>query len=329
MFGYHKSMMGKLLSNKFVIQGVWVAVVALVTLLIIFASNRFFQSDFWGGIKEDGSTSPEWELSLKEGAMEFSLPTDAFLSVFVKENGYEKILAEKNKDAQYPIASITKLVTALVASEQYEGDDIIMLTANALKERGASGAYPPGSRLLFNDALRALLIASHNEVASALAEQAGVGGFVEAMNQRAQAIGLQNTVFFNAIGVDPLVDSKQINLSTALDIYKLARYIQESFPDILSITAQNEYSLSDAGGKFITTIQNTNKLLEWEEAPFQILGGKTGDTPRAKKNLVVVSGSPCGGKIFSVVLGSQDNFEDMKALLLYINDSYKWSCPID
>ncbi|MCR4261127.1 MAG: serine hydrolase [Candidatus Colwellbacteria bacterium] len=318
------------MNNKFSARNIWIAVLVFVSLLIIFASNGFLRLNFLGGAKEGSlSAKPEWEPTIKDGAIELRLSTDAFLSVFVKENDYEKILAEKNKDAQLPIASITKLVTALVASEQYTNDDVIILTGNSLKERGASKIYMPGSKLLFDDALRALLIASHNEIASALAEQAGVGGFIDAMNQRAQAIGLQNTIFFNSIGIDPLVDSKQINLSTALDIYKLVRHMQELFPDILSITAQNEYPLSDASGEFIATIQNTNDLLSWQESPFTILGGKTGETPRAKQNLVIFSDSPCGGKIFSVVLGSQNNFADMKALLMYANDSYLWSCPID
>lgn len=265
---------------------------------------------------------------LKDNIRGLELTTNSFLSVFVASTGNEKVLIEKNKDRQLPIASITKLIVALIASERYKSDDVISISENSLKDKGLSGIYKTGDRLLFSDALRALLLASHNEIASAMAEQVGADEFRNVMNQRARAMGLSSTAFVNVTGLDPTIGSEQINHSTVFDTYKLARYVQENRPDLFSITTRKEFNLFDADGNFIATISNTDKLLGQQNIPFHILGSKTGETPRAKQNLVIVSDSPCGGKIFSIILGSQNSFEDMQKLLWYVHDSYEWSCPL-
>ena len=265
---------------------------------------------------------------LKNNIRGLELTANSFLSIFVASTGNEKVLIEKNKDRQLPIASITKLIVALIASERYKSDDVISISENSLKDKGLSGIYKTGDRLLFSDALRALLLASHNEIASAMAEQVGADEFRNVMNQRARAMGLSSTAFVNVTGLDSTIGSEQINHSTVFDTYKLARYVQENRPDLFSITTRKEFNLFDADGNFIATINNTDKLLGQQNIPFHILGSKTGETPRAKQNLVIVSDSPCGGKIISIILGSQNSFEDMQKLLWYVHDSYEWSCPL-
>ena len=265
---------------------------------------------------------------LKNNIRGLELTANSFLSIFVASTGNEKVLIEKNKDRQLPIASITKLIVALIASERYKSDDVISISENSLKDKGLSGIYKTGDRLLFSDALRALLLASHNEIASAMAEQVGADEFRNVMNQRARAMGLSSTAFVNVTGLDSTIGSEQINHSTVFDTYKLARYVQENRPDLFSITTRKEFNLFDADGNFIATINNTDKLLGQQNIPFHILGSKTGETPRAKQNLVIVSDSSCGGKIFSIILGSQNSFEDMQKLLWYVHDSYEWSCPL-
>lgn len=263
---------------------------------------------------------------LQEGVDGLTLSAPSFLSVFVDGAGNEKILIENNKDRELPIASITKLMVALVASERYSADEVISVSERSLNSKGVSGIYKAGDQLLFSTALRAMLIASHNEIASALAEHSGAEQFRRAMNEKAQMIGALHTSFVNVTGLDPTVGSEEINHSTVFDLYKLARYINEHHPDIFSITTQKNFSVSDASGNFIADIHTTDKLLGEQNLPFSILGGKTGETPRAKQNLVIVSDSPCGGKIFSALLGSSNSFADMQKLLWYVRNSYNWSC---
>ncbi len=254
------------------------------------------------------------------------LSANSFISVFVSSDGKEKVLLEKNRDGQLPIASITKLMVALIASEQYKPSDIVSISENSLEGKGMSGIYRTGDRFLFSDTLHALLLASHNEIANALAEQKGKNQFLDSMNKKVLELGLSGTAFVNVTGLDPNTGSERINHSTVFDVYKLARYIQENRPDIISITSQKQFSLFDADKNFVATISNINKLLDQHNVPFRIVGGKTGETSRAKQNLAIVTEAPCGGKIFNVVLGSQNRFDDMQKLLWYANDSYQWIC---
>lgn len=286
---------------------------------------------------------------IKQNVAGLSLSANSFISVSVTNDGLEKILVEKNNSKQLPIASITKLMTALVASEKYRIDDIITISEDSLKIDGLSGIYKPGNRFFFYNALRAMLIASHNEVAHTLAERNGLSFFISSMNKKAIELGLLNTAFVNETGLDPVrspmslasadinrrltsngvdpkIDLNYINHSTVFDLYKLARYIKENNSDIFYITSQNEFDLFDVDKNFIGTIKNTNRLLADQEIPFRIIGGKTGETGLAKQNLILVTEAPCGGKIFSVVLGSQNRFEDIKKILQHINNSYDWSC---
>ena len=272
---------------------------------------------------------------LKQNINELALSAESFISVYVANDGLEKKLVEKNKDKQLPIASISKLMTALIALEKYKLDDVVTITENSLKVDSLSGIYKAGDRFFFYNALRAMLIASHNEIANTFAcpepcrgaEKIGITLFVDSMNKKASELGLLNTEFVNATGLDPAVNSEQINYSTVYDIYKLARYITEDRPDIFYITTQKEFDLFDIDKKFVGMIKNTNRLLIDQDIPFRIVGGKTGETDLAKQNLIIVAEAPCGGNTFSVVLGSQNRFEDMNKLLQYINNSYDWSCP--
>jgi D-alanyl-D-alanine carboxypeptidase len=263
---------------------------------------------------------------LKQNSGELALSADSFISVLVTNDNLEKILIEKNKSTQLPIASITKLMTAVIASEKYKLDEVVAITENSLKIDGLSGIYKEGDHFFYYNALRAMLIASHNEIANTLAEQAGLDTFIGLMNKKALELGLLNTNFVNVTGLDPEISGGPINHSTVYDIYKLARYIKENNSDIFYITTQKEFGLFDIDKRFIATIKNTDKLLSEQDLPFLITGGKTGETDIAKQNLLVVAETPCGGNLFNVVLGSQNRFEDMKKIIQHINNSYDWIC---
>lgn len=248
----------------------------------------------------------------------------AAFSVFIDANGQEHTLIEKNKERRLPIASLTKLMVVLVASDIYKTDDLIAISESSLIGKGISGYYTAGDSFLFRDALHALLLGSHNEIANALAERIGTDTFVRRMNEKASVLNLRDTHFVNVTGLDPEKGSEAINYSTASDVSKLLKYIFENRADIFSILKKNEYQLNDARGFPKTRIQNTNKLITNSDTALRVLGGKTGDTPKAKSNLAVVSDSPTRGRILSVVIGSSDQFIDMQELLKYIRDSFVW-----
>lgn len=248
----------------------------------------------------------------------------AAFSLFIDNNGNEYILLEKNKDRKLPIASITKLMVALIASDIYKQDDLITITRDSFNLKGLSGQYRIGDQFYLKEALTALLVASHNEIADALAAKIGRETFLQKMNEKAKALNLNNTQFFNVTGLDPDKGSSNINYSSPSDIAKLLKYIFENKKDIFSIMGQSEYRLIDANGLYKMTIKNTNKLLTEENIPLKVLGGKTGETPLAKSNLAIISEAPTSGQIINIVINSQNNFEDMKKMLQYIKEAFVW-----
>lgn len=285
------------------------------------ATSLYNQGLAFSEITLDTEKKPYPRSDIRSG---LNLSSRAALSVFVDMNGAEHTLLEKNKEMRLPIASITKLMVALTASDIYKADDKIVISENALRVKGVSGNYIAGDTFLFRDAIYALLLGSHNEVAVAMAERGGVDEFIRRMNQKANTLNLRDTRYFNVTGVDPNAGSEEINYSSAADTYKLLKYIFENRADIFSILQKSEYQLNDANGFSKAIIQNTNRLIMNQNTDLRVLGGKTGNTPRAKLNLVIVSDAPSRGRIFSVVIGSDDNFRDMEELLKFIKSSFVW-----
>jgi D-alanyl-D-alanine carboxypeptidase len=253
-----------------------------------------------------------------------NLSAEAAISVFTDINGKESILIEKNKERRLPIASLTKLMVALVGSDIYKPKDLVVVSANSLNIKGLSGNYAVGDSFYFQDALHALLMGSHNEIANAIAEKIGIENFVERMNKKAEELNLDNTRFVNVTGLDPEKGNEEINYSTASDIAKLLKYIFENRADIFSILGKSEYNLVEMNGRSKIKIKNTNKLIAEEGIPLKVLGGKTGETPLAKQNLAIISQAPAGGQIVSVVLSSENNFLEMRDLLKYVFDAFAW-----
>ncbi len=311
-------------SNKIIKLGI-ACFVALLTIVGLVVWDG--QSRVGGRIEVVGDTSPD--LNEKEtDADEEIISAETFLAVLIDKDGTEEILLEKNKDMRMPIASISKLMTALVASGQYRPEEVIVFSENTLNGKGLSGVYHTGDSFYFSDILQTLLVGSHNEVASLLAEKVGTAKFVSIMNQKTRKLGLEETFFVNVTGLDTATSSDKINSSTASDVAELVRYLEESRPDILSVTGQKQFELFDVNKKFVAKIINTNSLVREDDLPFHIIGGKTGETPRAKQSLVTVVIAPCGGRIIGVVLGSQDRFGDMKMLFRQVEDSREWNCGI-
>lgn len=296
------------------------------TTIFIFAKKVLFNSTIESdNAKKIPARSLEKLRPYPKNQESLDISALAALSIFIRGNGEEYLLFEKNKEIKLPIASITKLMVALVASEMYKENDEIIISENALSVKGVSGNYKPGEKILFKDALHALLVGSHNEIAVAIAEKEDVGKFIEKMNDKAKELGLKDTYYFNVSGVDPYSEGEGINYSTAVDIYKLLRYIFENYPKVFSILREKEYYLKDGRGDLKIAIKNTNKLLEDNDTALPVLGGKTGSTPRAKTNLAIVSETPSKeGYLVNVVMNSEDSFQDMKILLRYAKESFVW-----
>lgn len=197
----------------------------------------------------------------------------------------------KNLDQQWPIASLTKLMTAVVAVENIQEEEKISMSSNAIATEGNAGNFLVGGSYSLNEALKALLKFSSNDAAVAVAEHFGYENFVVAMNGKLKELGMNNTRFFDPTGLSPL------NQSTSGDLEKLAMYIFYSHPHIFEITREKEGNIHPFAGQ-----EN-------------FLGGKTGFIDEANGNLISLFNPPSGGgPLLIIVLGSEDRFLDTKIL---------------
>lgn len=244
---------------------------------------------------------------------DFEIEAESAISVEIDREGNEEVLFRKAEAQKMPIASLTKLMTALVASEFYYPSLKVKVSKNAVAQEGEYGNLKVGEILTVENLLHVMLIESSNDAAFALAEVIGVEGFADLMNLKSKDMGLTSSRFFNPTGLDPQDPNQPVNYSTAKDLVKLAKYLLTERPEILDILSKKEYQLYLENGVFHHTLQNTNELLE--EIP-EIIAGKTGFTERAGGCLVLImEGRRPGSYLINVILNSPDKFEEMKKLI--------------
>lgn len=247
---------------------------------------------------------------------EIEISAQAAISIEIDEKGKEKVIFKKNENERMAIASLTKLMTGIVALEFYQPWDMIEISKAAVDQPEKTGQLRVGEVLRVEDLLRIMLIESSNDAAFALTQPVKkVEAFVDLMNLKAKEMGLEDTYFFNPTGLDPEEDPsvKKSNYSTARDLAKLTKYLLENHPLILGILNQKEYQLYLKNGLFHHNLQNTNELLG--ETP-GIIGGKTGFTEKAGGCLVLISRAKKEGNyLINVILNSAKKFEDMRKLI--------------
>lgn len=259
----------------------------------------------------------------KKGTEKIDLRARSVLALYVKENGKTKVLFEKDSKIPLPIASISKLMTALVAVKNYPPEQRITITPEILETSGDAGQLREGDVLTVKDLLYLSLMESSNDAIAALVEQLGEERFVALMNTETVRLNLSDTSFSNPTGLD---DPRQNNFSTTSDLAAFTRYLLDNYPQIFDILGQNELPLYTSDGMFHHMIRNTNELLGYPHWPTKTLGGKTGVTIQAQETFLFVVESPDErGYIINVILGSQDRFSEMRQLLQWILQSYQWS----
>ena len=226
----------------------------------------------------------------------------------------DTVLYEKNADQQMPIASITKVMTLLLTFEAiHDGrltlDTLVPVSEHAYHMGGSQIWLEPGEQFTLDEMIKAICVSSANDAAVAVAELVGGSeqGFVQMMNDRAAELGMTNTTFHNACGLDT-----EGHLSTAQDVAIMSRQILTTCPEVLHYTGIWTDTLR--GGA--TQLVNTNKLLRRYNG---ITGLKTGTTGGAGV-CISASATRDGLNLIAVVLGapsSKDRFEAATTLLDY------------
>lgn len=256
----------------------------------------------------------------KDKINELNIESNNFLSVFIKD-GKEIILSEKKADEVIAIASLTKLMTAIIVLENYNLDDLIQISASAVATYGDAGNLQIGEIMTIRDLLYITLIESSNDGAEALAEKMGVSTFVYKMNEKAASLGMNNTWFINPSGLD---EGNLYNFSTVNDLKKMVVYILENHSLIAEILSLPEKELTSHSG-ISRTIRNTNVLLKESDA---YLWGKTGYTNRANGCLILIlnnfSINNNQGYVINIIAGADDKFGEARKLEQWLEESFIW-----
>ncbi|MDD5710778.1 MAG: D-alanyl-D-alanine carboxypeptidase family protein [Candidatus Colwellbacteria bacterium] len=254
------------------------------------------------------------------------LGADGFISAYI--NGDQKtVLLAKNENQPLPIASISKLATVIAIQEYYKEDAEVVIGGDNLSGKGSAYRYRTGDTFWATDLLYSVLVESDNDAVIAFAEALNSERtLVNMMNSIADQLGMEKTIFYTATGLDFWSEGPKYNLSTPSDLVLLVREILSEYPKIMDITRTPVFILYDASGEMHHVILNTNQLLSDASLGMEVIGGKTGTTPVARKNLVLVTKPPLGeGVVVSVVLGSDDQFADMRALITGVREDYLWN----
>ncbi len=244
--------------------------------------------------------------------------------VVLSEDG--KILYQKNIDKKLPIASLTKVMSAVVVLENIDDDEIITVTKDVIeKTDGIAGRFKYNEKLKAGDLLKIMLVISSNDAAAAFEDYFKSKGMnlVELMNEKAKEFDLKNTNFSNPVGFDD-----EENYSTAYDYALFITKIldNEKLWNILSI--KNELIKSEN-----PEIPN-RRLISSDKLAFRnidgLFGGKTGYTSEAGGCLMVgfaVEGENGrkGARLISVVLGASDTqsrFDETEKLIRWVKEAY-------
>lgn len=223
---------------------------------------------------------------------------------------------EKNAFTQYLPASTTKVMTALVARDLYEVEDVVTVTR--VMREGQQMGLVQNEQITVESLLYGSLVQSGNDAATALADFYGYDQFIDKMNEKADSLGMKNTNFVNPSGLD---DFNQV--TTAKDLALAAREVLND-PLLQKIVSTKSITVSDINFQYFHSLNNINQLLG--EIPG--LGGlKTGFTENAGENLISYYRQPEGKAFVIVILNSLDRFQDTRTMVDWINTNVEYIDP--
>jgi D-alanyl-D-alanine carboxypeptidase len=247
-------------------------------------------------------------------------------AAIVKDLRTNKVLYEKNAYEPLPLASITKVVTALTATEilaEYS-KGVVQIEFKHLEPEG-DDTLIPGEHFTTTDLLNYTLVSSSNDGARALASVSGAflmlpdvpqtpeEAFIARMNTVAAKVGMKDTRFFNESGLDANEEAREAGaIGSARDVAALFDYVLDKQPALLEATRANALTVRSKEG-YVHHLENTNEAVG--NLP-NILGSKTGFTYTAGGNLAVVIDPSLNQPIVIVVLGSskEGRFKDVERL---------------
>ena len=239
----------------------------------------------------------------------YAAPSLSARAAVLMEASTGQVLMESAAHERLPMASTTKIMTALVALEHADLSQPVHISEKAVGVEGSSVYLKAGEILTMEQLLCALMLESANDAAAAIAiEIAGnIESFADLMNETAQRIGLTDTHFTNPHGLD-----NADHYSSAYDLAMLARYALQN-PDFARIVSTYKTNIPLGGDEGIRVLINHNKMLKYYDGA---IGVKTGYTKRCGRCLVSAA-TRDGVTMIAVTLSAPDDWRDHTAMLDY------------
>lgn len=221
----------------------------------------------------------------------------------------KKEIYNKDGNSVLPLASLSKIMTAIVVLERSNLDNTFIITKKSSQEN-KNNSLAMGEKWKLGDLVKFTLVSSSNTGALNLA--GNDKNFVNEMNQKARAIGMKNSTFSNVTGLD-LDAKKASSYGTALDANIMAVYAVEKYPEIFGVTKLSNLVLKNKINN-VRNVKNTNLIID--KIP-NLIFSKTGNTTLAGGNLTIIFKNISGHGIAITLLGSTEEgrFSDMEKLV--------------
>ncbi|MFZ2149802.1 MAG: CapA family protein [Minisyncoccia bacterium] len=287
-----------------------------VVVGIFFTSSLFLALDAGSALSPKGSSAsvvpvtsrdtsvkPEYFYTNKDLTGEPKVSAKAYV---VGDLLSGEVILAKNQEKMFPIASVSKLMTAYVSNRLAKPEDTTVVTKRAIATYGQNGELRAGEKIKTTDLIYPLLLESSNDAAEALADHFGRDNFLSKMNQVAKNLKMESTHYEDPSGLSPG------NQSTASDIFKLTGYLAKETPDLLRITTKRSQSAKGHNWS------NISQFLGKEG----YIGGKSGYTDEARQTGVSLFSLPLGENgerpIAITLLQSSDRKKDVESIVSYL-----------
>lgn len=292
---------------------------ALILIIIAVAVNFYFLNADQENPKSPLPKFLTYFENKQVSSLNLWLPSISFLeekinvsakSALVFDLTSNKIIYSKNPDLKLPMASLTKIMTAIVALENKKTDDQYLVHSYDLVGENIMG-LSTGEILNLEELLYGLMLNSGNDSAEVLASnfEGGRTEFIKAMNSKAKALGLKNTNFTNPTGLEG--DGDQY--TTAYDLLVISKYAVSKFPLLTRITSTFQYQIQQTSNHKYFYLENGTNLISSYPG---VRGLKDGYTPEAGLCLATYLEYK-NHKLIGIILGSGNRRQEMKDLLDY------------
>lgn len=276
-------------------------------------SKKKVENFFYAQISQPLENIESVNIPLKQEKKQPELKVESAISIRISKAGREKTLLTDNSKRAMPIASLTKLMTALIVLENTSLSEVVTVSqASALKDDvPVHGNLKGGESLSVEQLLDLMLIYSSNDAAFALSEVIGEKEFIVKMNEKAKFLGLKDTYFTNSTGLDPKDPEEIPNYSTVRDIFTLSKYILENNLLIFEMSLKK--------GPYPTTNGVSDLFLPYNQ---KLIGGKTGYTKKAGGCMLMVFENEKGTRFINIILGTDssiDRIQEMQRIINWIN----------